>query len=78
MARPSQFECSSDDAPAEISAVKTTAKRLGESDRAYLIAWLCMYYTDTGTMFSPQITRRRQRIVLDGIEYWLVRVPKRP
>jgi hypothetical protein len=27
-------------------------------------------------MFSPQISRRRQRIAIDGAEYWLVRVPK--
>jgi len=27
-------------------------------------------------MFSQQISRRRKRIALDGVEYWLVRVPK--
>jgi hypothetical protein len=27
-------------------------------------------------MFSPQISRRRLRIAIDGVEYWLVRVPK--
>jgi hypothetical protein len=26
---------------------------------------------------SPQLNRRRQRIVLNGVGYWLARVPKR-
>jgi hypothetical protein len=36
-----------------------------------------LYYDDGGSMFSPQMSPRRARIVLDGIEYWLDRVPKR-
>jgi hypothetical protein len=28
-------------------------------------------------MFSQQTGRRRKRIAFDGVEYWLVRVPKR-
>jgi hypothetical protein len=38
---------------------------------------LLLYYKDDGSMFSPQITKRRVRIALDGVEYWLARVPKR-
>jgi hypothetical protein len=29
-------------------------------------------------MFSPQISRRRDRITLNGTEFWLARVPNRP
>ncbi len=47
------------------------------SGRAHLLAWLCLCYQDDGAMFSPQISRRRQRIAIDGIEYWPVKVPKR-
>ncbi|MGC2635003.1 MAG: hypothetical protein WA215_12400 [Candidatus Cybelea sp.] len=52
-------------------------KRLAPEDRARLLAWLSLYFNDDGMMYSPQISRRRQRIALDGVEYWLVRVPKR-
>jgi hypothetical protein len=41
------------------------------------MAWMLLYYEDGGSLYSPQISRRRQRIALDGVEYWLVRVPKR-
>jgi hypothetical protein len=58
-------------------AARAALKRLSPEDRARLLAWLCIYYDDHGAMFSPQISRRRQRIVIDNIEYWLVRVPKR-
>jgi hypothetical protein len=77
MARPPQFQYGDDEPPATVAAVKTAVKRLDDGGRAHLLAWLCMYYQDHGAMFSPQINRRRQRIALDGIEYWLVRVPKR-
>ncbi len=33
---------------------------------------------DDGPMFSPQISRRRDRITLNGTEFWLARVPNRP
>lgn len=36
----------------------------------------CSTSTTTEALYSPQITRRRQRITLDGVEYWLARVPK--
>jgi len=75
MARPPQF--ARDEHPwGDAQAVRAAIKRLSPEDRAPLLAWLCLYYDDRGAMFSPQISRRRQRIVLDDIEYWLVRVPK--
>ncbi|MGB8964811.1 MAG: hypothetical protein WCB99_04125 [Candidatus Cybelea sp.] len=77
MARPPQFSRSDDDLPATVADAKAIVKRLDEKGRAHLLAWLCMYYQDTGAMFSPQISRRRQRIAIDRVEYWLVRVPKR-
>lgn len=76
MARPPHYAHRDDDLP-NVAVVKATIKRLDDDGRAHLLAWLCMYYQDHGVMFSPQINRRRQRIALDGVEYWLVRVPKR-
>jgi hypothetical protein len=70
MARPPQFEQS------DPILVKESVKRLDPKDRARLLAWLLLYFNDDGTLDSPQISRRRQKIALDGIEYWLARVPK--
>ena len=76
MARPPQYE--RDTEPwGNAAAVRAAAKRLKPEERARLLAWLCLYYDDAGTLFSPQLSRRRHRIAFDGIEYWLVRVPKR-
>ena len=72
MARPPQFEQS------DPVLVKESVKWLAPADRARLLAWLLLYFNDDGGLFSPQITRRRQRITLDGVEYWLARVPKKP
>jgi hypothetical protein len=67
-----------DDAPAsDLTAVKAAIKHLSEADRANLLAWLLIYYDDRGTMYSPQIIRRRKRIVIDGVEYWLALTPAR-
>jgi hypothetical protein len=71
MARPPQFERS------DPILVKESVKRLDPADRARLLAWLLLYFNDDGSLYSPQISKRRQRITLDGIEYWLVRLPKR-
>jgi hypothetical protein len=64
-----------------LSSRQPTGHNLGsglaaENPSARLLAWFCLYYDDPRTMFSPQISRRRQRIAIDGAEYWLVRVPK--
>lgn len=76
MARPPQF--SRDEEPwGDHQAVRAAIKRLRPEDRALLLAWLCLYYDDRGMMFNPQISRRRKRVAIDGVEYWLVRVPKR-
>jgi hypothetical protein len=77
MARPPQYNRSDDDLPVTVAEVKANVKRLDEPGRAHVLAWLCMYYQDSGAMFSPQISRRRQRIAIDGVEYWLVKVPRR-
>jgi hypothetical protein len=76
MARPPQFE-RPDDLTRDATAVKAAIKHLSAADRAQLITWLLLYYQDNGQMFSPQLSRRRTRISLDGIEYWLAQVPKR-
>ena len=72
MARPPQFR------PPDPAVLKESLKRLLPGDRAALLAWLLLYFDDSGDLFSPQIRRgRRQRIVLDGVEYWLARIPRR-
>jgi hypothetical protein len=77
MARPPQYERKLDVPDVDDAAVKNVLKRVAPADRARVLAWLCTHYNDEGAMFSPQLSRRRQRIALDGTEYWLVRVPKR-
>jgi hypothetical protein len=72
MVRPPQFDRS------DPTVVKELAKRLAPEDRACLLAWLLLYFNDDGMLYSPQISRRRQRIALDGVEYWLARMPKKP
>lgn len=76
MARPPQY-ARDEDVTRDVTATKVAIKHLTPTDRAQLLAWLCLYFRDDGSMFSAQITQRRQRIALDGVEYWLVRVPKR-
>ena len=77
MARPPQFE-RSEDLTRDVTAVKVAIKHLSPNDQAQLIAWMLLYYQDDGAMFSRQIGRRRDRITLNGTEFWLARVPKRP
>ncbi len=77
MARPPQFERPDEDLTRDVTAVKAAIKHLTPTDRAALIAWLLLYYDDCGMMFSPQISRQRDRIALNGIDFRLTRVPKR-
>jgi hypothetical protein len=74
--RPPQF-ARDDDLTRNLTAVKVAIKHLAEPDPANLLAWLLLYYQDNGAMFNPQISRRRKRIAIDGVEHWLVRVPER-
>lgn len=76
MARPPQFERPDDDLTRDVTAVKVAVKHLAPQDRALLLAWLLLYYQDDGAMFSRQISRRRDRITLNGTEFWLARIPK--
>lgn len=76
MARPPEYAYG-DDGLVSLSAVKSMAKRLTPEDRATLLAWLALYYDDRGALFSRNVTKRRERIVLNGEEFWLLRVPKR-
>lgn len=61
----------------DLEAVKAALKRLDGQHRAHVLAWLCMYFDDEGALFSPQLTKKRNRIELDGIEFFLVKVSKR-
>lgn len=63
MPRPPQFERS------DPIVVKESVKRLDPDDRVLLLAWLLLYFNDDGMLYSPQISRRRQRITLDDVEY---------
>jgi hypothetical protein len=73
MARPPQYDRKLDDPDVDEITVENVLKRLSQEQRARVLAWLCMYYDDVGQRYG---TIKRQRIALDGIEYWLVRVPK--
>ena len=76
MARPPQYE-RDPDLTRDVTAIKAAVKRLTPEDRAQLLAWMLLYFQDDGMMFSPQISRRRDRVTLNGTEFWLARVPKR-
>jgi len=76
MARPPEY-ARLEEPTRDVTAVRAAIKRLAPEDRARLIAWLLLYYQDDGSMFSPQIHRRRRRVTIDGVEYWLTCVPKR-
>jgi hypothetical protein len=75
MARPPQFE-RSEDLTRDVTAVKVAIKHLSPNDRAMVLAWMLLYYRDDGAMYSPQLGRRRDRIALNGTEFWLAHVPK--
>jgi hypothetical protein len=74
MARPPQFTYAENDSLA-VAKAKQVLKELTPEARAYVMAWLVKFYTDTGGMFSPQVTQHRKRITLDGEVFWLVRIP---
>ncbi|MBV8344738.1 MAG: hypothetical protein JO190_07065 [Candidatus Eremiobacteraeota bacterium] len=76
MARPPEY-ARLDEPTRDATAVRAAIKSLTPEDRARLIAWMLLYYRDDGAMFSPQISRRRKRVTIDGVEYWLTRIPKR-
>jgi hypothetical protein len=57
----------------DVDGAKVAVKCLGDRQRAFLIAWLCKYFSDEGAMLSPQISQQRRVVVIDGVEYWLVR-----
>lgn len=61
----------------QLRAVKQSLLLLPARDRAFILAWLARYFGDDGDLYSPNLPKQRQRIVVDGVDYWLVRVPKR-
>jgi hypothetical protein len=74
METPPQYE-RQEQPSGDAQAVRAAVKRLAPEDRARLLAWLCLYYQDNGMMFSPQITRRRKRVTIDDVAYWVVKIP---
>jgi len=71
-----RFQEIEDRARDDVPGAKAALKRLGEPQRAHVLAWLCMYFDDAGARIAPEASGRR-RIALDATEYWLVQVPKR-
>jgi len=61
----------------ELVELKAVLKRLSDRARAHVLRWLLLYYEDEGEMRSPQAGRPRRRIVIDGTEFWIVKVPKK-
>jgi hypothetical protein len=74
VARPSQFSSNLDDPEPDFVTVCNALKRLPAADRARILAWLCLYYDDEGRRYDVV---KRPRISIDGIETWLVKIPKR-
>jgi len=74
MARPPQFTYPENDSLA-VAKVKDTIKEPSPEARAFVLAWMVKYYTDSGGMFSPQVTQERRRVTIDGQTFWLVKVP---
>lgn len=73
MARPPQYQYPENDTFA-VTKVKDALKELSPEARAYIMAWLVKFFTDTGGMFSPQVTQERRKITLDGESFWLVKI----
>lgn len=73
MARPPQFERKLDDSDVDEITVENVLKRLTQEQRARVLTWLCMYYDDEGQRYG---VIKRRRIAFDGVEYWIVRVPR--
>ena len=61
----------------DVDGAKAVLKALGDRERAFLIAWLCKYFDDEGVRLSPPAGKQRRTFTIDGVEFWLVRVPKR-
>lgn len=55
--------------------VTEALKRLGDDDRAFVLAWLLLYFEDDGRMRSPR--GRRRSIALDEVPYLLVRMTQK-
>lgn len=62
-------------AAGDLATVKSMLKRMPDADRALILAWLCAYFDDGGRALRPG--DRRTRVVVDRVECWTVRVPKR-
>jgi hypothetical protein len=75
VARPPQCE-RPDDLTRDVTAVKAAIKRLTPENRATPLAWLALYSDDRGELFSPQITKRRDRVTVGGRQFWLVKIPR--
>jgi len=73
-----RYEEVQENARRELDEAKAVLKRLRYRERAFVLRWLCKYFSDDGAMFSPQLSKQRRTIVIDGIAYWLVAIPKRP
>jgi hypothetical protein len=69
-----RFEELQEKAEQALAGVKATLKSLRDRERQHVILWLLKYFEDDGAMKSPQAGKPRRRVVIDGQEFWLVRV----
>lgn len=61
----------------ELAEAKATLKRLPDRARAHILKWLLKFYEDNGAMRSPQAGKPRRTIVIDGAEFWLVKITRK-
>jgi hypothetical protein len=57
----------------DVAGAKEALKRLGDRERALVLAWLCTYVDDDGAIRVDGAARRR--VTLDQVDFWLVPVP---
>jgi hypothetical protein len=72
-----RYEEIQEKAERELNETKTTLKRLPDRARAHVLLWLCKYYEDAGAMKSPQAGKPRRVVIIDGVAFWLVGLPRR-
>jgi S-adenosylmethionine hydrolase len=61
----------------DVEGAKAILKRVGDRERAFILTWQAKYFSDEGALVSPPVGKARRTVVIDGAEFWLVKVPKR-
>jgi hypothetical protein len=58
----------------DVDRAKLALKRLGDPERALIMRWLLKYFEDDGRVRSPQSGKPRRVVVIDEVQFWLVRI----